>query len=110
MKARVTNKMLRENQAIKVGYCAMTYLLRYEEPVYYTSGVYGWNSDVYNIDGIIVSTGYRPAGTRRIDYKTIEVYEGMARDIADDDSLSYYHKKCRVRALLNELLSKAVEK
>lgn len=110
MKVKTTNKALRDAQAIKIGYCAMSYLLAYEEPVYYTSGVYGWNSDVYNIDGVIVSTGYRPAGTRRIDYKTIEVYEGMAKDIATDNSFSYYHKQCRVRALLNELLSKAVEK
>ena len=110
MKVKTTNKALREAQAIEIGYCRMKWLLTYEEPVYYTSGVYGWNSDVYSIDGMIISTGYRPAGTRHIDYKTLGVYEGMAQDIINDDSLSYYHKQCRVRALLNEVLSKAVEK
>ena len=110
MKVKITNKMLREEQAITVPYCDMNWLLTYEEPIYYTSGVYGWNSDVYNIDGIIISTGYRPAGTRRIAYDTIRAYEKMAQDIVTDNSLSYYHKRCRVRVLLNEVLSKAVEK
>lgn len=110
MKVKTTNKALREAQAIKIGYNAMNWLLTYENPIYYTCGVYGWNSDVYDVGGVIVSTGYRPAGTRYIGYEIVRIYNGMARDIIDDDSLSYYHKQCRVRALLNELLSKAVEK
>lgn len=107
MTVRITNKALRENGAVAIGYCQAHYLLYYETPVYYTAGVYGWNSDVYSIDGILISTGYRPAGTRRIDYDIIEAYEKMAQDIVCDNSVSYYHKQCRVRVLLNEVLSKA---
>lgn len=110
MKARVTNKALRENWAVAIGYCQAHYLLYYEIPVYYTAGVYGWNSDVYVFDGTVISTGYRPAGTRRIDWRTLDAYEKKAQDIVTNKGLSYHHKQCQVRALLNEVLSKAVEK
>ena len=36
-----------------------------QSPAYYTSGVYGWNCDVYIIDSdTVVTTGYRPFGER----------------------------------------------
>ena len=36
-----------------------------QSPAYYTSGVYGWNCDVYIIDSdTVVTAGYRPFGDR----------------------------------------------
>ena len=36
-----------------------------QSPAYYTSGVYGWNCDVYIIDSdTVVTAGYRPFGER----------------------------------------------
>ena len=33
---------------ICVPYCALQDLLKYESPSWFTSGIYGWNADVYN--------------------------------------------------------------
>lgn len=40
------------------------------QPEYYNAGFYGWNWDLYDIDGIAVVGGYRsfPACSRRIEY------------------------------------------
>lgn len=110
MKAKVTNKMLKEECAVCIGYCQAWYLLYYENPKYYTCGVYGWNSDVYDIEGTLISTGYRPAGTMRIDSDLLDTYNNMAQDIVSDREIGEYYKRERVRSLLNEVLSKAVEK
>lgn len=66
---------------IELGYCEIQRLLDIAgyEPTYYTSGVYGWNSDLYVIhlkDGrtAIICTGYRPFGT-------VEPTSGMRRRI-----------------------------
>lgn len=47
------------NRLFSAGYCELQFLLRNEQPVAYTSGVYGWNFDVYNVHGITICTGYR---------------------------------------------------
>ena len=33
---------------ICVPYCGLQDLLRYETPQWFTSGIYGWNADVYD--------------------------------------------------------------
>ena len=39
-------------------------------PEYYNAGVYGWNWNVYNMDGVAVVGGYRnyPRCSARVDY------------------------------------------
>lgn len=53
----------------KVGYCELK-VLDVLSPIGYTCGVYGWNCDVYNVNGYILTTGYRPFGVS-IDSKYI---------------------------------------
>lgn len=65
LKMNVTRKYLRNNftNIISVPYCALQDLLRYESPLWYTSGIYGWNADVYLVDiDTCIVTGYRPFG------------------------------------------------
>lgn len=65
MKKQVSQKFIRENykNIIGVGYCELWALLRCKEPKYYTSGVYGWNADIYQVDNeTVIVTGYRPFG------------------------------------------------
>lgn len=51
---------------IAVPYCALQDLLKFESPIWYTSGVYGWNADVYIVDFYTcIVTGYRPFGNIR---------------------------------------------
>ena len=65
-KQRVTARCIREAErsgypTVRVGYCGLQDALSGITPDYYTVGVYGWNCDVYNIAGLNICTGYRPA-------------------------------------------------
>ena len=60
MKFRTTKRdiMGAYNKVISVGYRGLQNLLRYESPVAYTAGTYGWNSDIYEISQTVaISTG-----------------------------------------------------
>ena len=65
---------------ICVPYCALQDLLRYESPLLFTSGIYGWNADVYiiNYDTCIV-TGYRPFGNIRPTYALTDAFNRTAQ-------------------------------
>ena len=65
---------------ISVPYCALQDLLKYETPTFFTSGIYGWNADVYmiNFDTCIV-TGYRPFGNIRPSYALTDVFNRAAQ-------------------------------
>lgn len=60
MKEKITLKQLRNmfGKRIAIGYCDASYLLKFEEPIAYTAGVYGWNNDIYATDGVAIVTGY----------------------------------------------------
>ena len=48
---------------IDVGCGELQHLLSHKAPDYYTSGVYGWNADIYKINNnTVIVTGYRPFG------------------------------------------------
>jgi len=68
-------------KVISIGYCQAQTLLKYKAPIGYTSGTYGWNSDIYLIDNIYISTGYRPISNININYELIESYEKRAKKI-----------------------------
>lgn len=103
MKLRAAKKDFKDEKVLKVGYCGIQYLLRYKDPFAYSSGVYGWACDYYNIDGIYISTGYSPVG-KSLDYDIIKKYEDEARKILLDDNISYDDKKEKINNLLNELI------
>ena len=79
MKYKTTAKALKEgyHKIISVGYCDLQNLLNYEKPVAYSSGTYGWNFDVYDVDGVAIATGYRgmPSKNSSDDYALIREYE-----------------------------------
>jgi len=82
MKNKTTSKALKEGyyKIISVGYCELQGLLRYKSPIAYNSGYYGWNYDVYDIDGIAIVTGYRkaPSKNSKDDYNLIREYEALS--------------------------------
>ena len=84
MKYKTTTRALKDGYAkiIRAGYCDLQALLSYRSPIAYTCGVYGWNFDVYEIDGVAIATGYRgmPSKNSREDYKLIREYEALAED------------------------------
>ena len=105
MKFKATKKQMRENynKIICIGYCEAHYLLRYKNPIAYSAGVYGWSCDYYDIDGILISTGYAPIG-KSPDYNIIRKYNNKASKIISNYNLSYEKQKKQVNKLLSEFL------
>lgn len=101
MKYRTTAKALKEgyHTIIGVGYCDLHSLLSYEKSVAYSCGLYGWNFDVYDIDGVAICTGYRgmPSKNERKDYKLMREYEEKSQGKTAEET----------RALIKEYIEKA---
>ena len=79
MKYQTTAKAVKEgyHQIIAVGYCELQSLLSYKNPTAYAKGYYGWNFDVYDINGRAIVTGYRnmPSKNSKASYDLIQEYE-----------------------------------
>ena len=87
MKARVTAKDLRsmfKGKAITLGTQEPYYLLRYHNPDFYTCGIYGWNFDAYDIDGVLIMWGDRGTFGKLADYDRIRFYEDKAKEICGE--------------------------
>lgn len=101
MKYKTTAKALRGGyyMIISAGYCSLQNLLRYESPIAYCKGVYGWNFDVYDFDGIAIVTGYRgmPSKNSIEDYTLIKEYDAKADGKTKEERL----------ALINEFIAKS---
>lgn len=82
-KMRTTAREMRKRAwaIVSIGYCDIQRIESYLEPRAYTCGIYGWNSDVYQMPGgynILISTGYRP--TRFAYNKRAEKTAELIRD------------------------------
>ena len=67
MKVKVSRKQIKDNfkNVYVMDETKANTIFYGQSPAYYTSGVYGWNCDVYIIDSdTVVTTGYRPFGER----------------------------------------------
>lgn len=110
MKFKTTKAAINEGYYFKicVGYCDLQALLQFENPVAYTSGCYGWNSDIYDLghitgyDNACVVTGYRPFGNISSDYEHNRKYEKAAQEIVHDYKRDYEERKAEVQKLIKE--------
>lgn len=61
MKLKITNKKVKENYAriYNLNTCKSDRILSLFNAFGYTCGIYGWNADFYDIDGVCVCVGYR---------------------------------------------------
>lgn len=102
MSAQVTRKFVVNScsNIKKCGDCDLACLLRYQNPTYFTAGVYGWNFDVYLLPGLTLCTGYRGMPGERLE--GIKEYEDKARKIYEDFSLNYEKKVAAIATLLDE--------
>ena len=109
MKFKTTAKEIRNGygKKIAVSYCGMQHLLYNHAPIAYTCGVYGWNFDVYSVDGVAICTGYRGMVGKSVDYELLREYETAAERIVYDCKIPYEERKERIEALLIEFLQKA---
>ena len=78
----------------RCGYCDLQYIMTYEDPTYYNSGVYGWNCDVYTDfkRNIAITTGYRNMAGRRIPDELIEKYTNIAKEICKNSFSKSYEE------------------
>lgn len=67
---------------VSAGYCSLSRLLQDHAPIAYTSGVYGWNFDVYQVYGLTICTGYRGMPGR--DAEAVHEYNAAAEAILSD--------------------------
>ena len=117
MRFKTTTKKINENYTqnyiLSIGYCDLQTLLKYESPRAYTSGVYGWNYDLYDIDGIAICTGYRgmPSG-KSFDYSLVRKYETKAQKIANrrkKENQTWAQFDNKQRADINKLLKNFIK-
>lgn len=99
------------NNIISIGYCDAYYLLRGQERVGYTCGVYGWNADVYVVDGnTCIVTGYRPFGNIHASYSGIvKKYNEKARKIDNDYSLEWDKRKRKINKVFDKFIKECLE-
>ena len=104
MKTKVTKKQIMSNfsEIMEVNYCVIQRLLDHFSPQYYTCGIYGWNSDIYVIDDMVIVTGYNPFGTFRPSYKELERVN-KAHEKIYAKNLSFDKKCDQVKKLLKSL-------
>lgn len=105
MKIKTTRKAIVSSspRLVSVGYCDLPTLLRYHSPIAYTSGVYGWNFDVYVVNGLTICTGYRGMPGRRAN--NAEKYEQAARDALK--RLDWKEAEAEIERLLSEFCNQA---
>lgn len=109
MKVKTTRRSIVEStlpkNLISVGYCELQTLLRNHSPIAYTSGMYGWNFDVYDVYGKTICTGYRGMPGHRPNNPTD--YETKARKIMDQYERNYEDRSAEVESLLREFCEQA---
>ena len=111
MKLHTTRKAIVQNspRIVSAGYCDLYYLLSCIEPFAYTTGIYGWNFDAYEVDGLTICTGYRNVPGRTAN--NIEEFEQRARGIMHDarsySEYTYEQRKADCLALLHEFAAQA---
>lgn len=115
MKLKTTRKEIKNNvpekYIWKAGYCSMQHLLYYKNPIAYTSGVYGWNFDLYDIGGVYFTTGYRNMIGKQVDYDLLNKYEDQAKEIINlRGKYEYDEKKDLVNNLLKEFIKELYKK
>lgn len=106
MKFKTTSRELKNSvptsYLFKIGYCALQELFYCEQPIAYCSGTYGWNYDVYKIDNVYITTGYRSMVGKYIPSELVKKYNDKASRIAYDINLTYDNKCEMLSDLIQE--------
>ena len=107
IKLKATKKEMREGyyHILSVGYCSMQSLLNEQRPFAYSTRAKDWACDYYEIEGVLISTGYAPLSCKNMkkDYEIIMEYENKALKI-DELFLPYNERKEKKAVLLKELV------
>jgi hypothetical protein len=106
MKLKATKNSIKNgfNRIISISYCNAQHLLHYKNPFAYSSGIYGWSCDYYEIGNICISTGYSPIG-QKVDYNKLRVLEQKASEIVHNYDIQHEQKVIQLDALISELIA-----
>ena len=110
MKFKATKKEMKQNytKIIGIGYCNAQFLLHYKNSIAYSTRAEGWACDYYDIDGVLISTGYSYLDNKNTyaDYEIIKEYNNKAEKIRYSNQ-NCDMKKTQVTALLKEFIKNA---
>lgn len=112
MKFKTSKKNMRDsyNKILKISYCNAQYLLQFEEPIAYSTRSESWACDYYDIDGVLISTGYAPLESKnvKVDYETVKKYDNIARDIIYSN-INFEDIRVKVKELLRKFISEVIK-
>lgn len=114
MKYKTTMKAVKAGYAniISIGYCDMQELLRPLDPTAYTTGIYGWNADIYSFGPNAIVTGYRPFGNVHPSATLQNKYKRLSKDLDEElktSDLDYYDKEEKRYTLAKKFIREAIE-
>lgn len=107
MKFKTTNTELKSNfYKFSAGYGNLQDILRYNSPIAYTSGIYGWNGDVYEINGVYLHTGYRSLVGNAIPQEILAKYKrkvaNAEKHYSGYDAMTYKKKVARYHKIAED--------
>lgn len=110
MKTKTTAKAIKESykKCYSAYYGSLQFLLSHIEPMYYHSGVYGWDYDVYIIDDVAIFTGYRcpSSGMKHIPHEVTKKYDKYAKKVIDaNHSNNYEFVSDVLKNLINDMIT-----
>ena len=111
-KIKATKKEMKQNlYIIGIGYCGAQNLLKALEPIAYSKRAEGWACDYYDIDDVIISTGYSYLDNKRTKYKyeDLRKIELKADAIWSDYNITYKQRANKVKRLLVKFINKSIE-
>lgn len=113
MKFKTTKKAMQNNynKIVSIGYCNAQYLLQYENAIAYSTRAEGWACDYYDVNGVLISTGYAPLSSKNTNsnYDMVHNYDNRARAIVYNNDLDYETRKEQVSTLLAEFIKEVTQ-
>ena len=79
---KLTNKNIINKTFKKVfscGYCDLQFITS-KDPIAYNKGLYGWNYDLYDYNGIAITSGYRNTCGKRIAREFLQYLQQKAME------------------------------
>lgn len=112
MKFKTTKKAMNESydKIISTGAGDLQHLLQYKEPFAYSTRLEGWACDYYDVEGVLICTGYAPIRGKR-NHSTYEIeheFDEKAKKLRDNIS-DWEDREKMVNTLLHEYIKKVTE-
>ena len=98
--------MREHNFVVSCGYCTARNLMRYQGAVAYSTGIYGWACDYYDLGEFVLSEGYNPIG-KSVD-AIVRKYDAKAREALDKIGFADYEKGRKICARLIQAMKREI--